>query len=59
VTDIRDLAFLNAAFIGFEVAKWAEIVEGALTLLGAATLLILNLFRLWRMWNEHRKVDNP
>jgi len=47
------------AWVTLEVAKWTEVVEGALSILGAVTLLCINLLRLRRAWNQHRKVDNP
>jgi len=56
---VRDIIALNAAWIMLEVAKWTDVIESSLSILGAVTLLAINVMRLRRAWNQHRKVDNP
>lgn len=53
----RDLLALNAAWVTFEVAKVTDLIEGALSIVGACTLLIINAMRLRREWRQHRDVD--
>ncbi len=53
----RGLIALNAVWVSFEVMKVTEMIEGALSILGAATLLIINVVRLRRAWNEHKTVE--
>lgn len=54
----RDIMALNAAWVTFEVAKLTELVEGALSIIGAVTLLVINLMRLRREWRKQPPVDN-
>ena len=44
-----DLFFLNGAFIGMEVIKHQELINWGLTAAGSATLIAINLLKLWRM----------
>lgn len=57
MTGGRDIIALNAAWITLEVAKWTDVVESGLSILGACTLLAINVIRLRRTWNEHRHVN--
>tara|TARA_E500000318_G_C3390088_1_gene145605 strand:+ start:83 stop:262 length:180 start_codon:yes stop_codon:yes gene_type:complete len=52
----RDIIALNAAWITLEVAKWTDVVEFSLSILGAVTLLCINVLRLRQTWREHRRV---
>lgn len=54
-----DLAALNVAWVTFEVAKYTELIQGALSVAGAITLLAINVLRLRKLWNEHSRVDKP
>ena len=56
--DAGDLLALNLAWLGWELARWQDVVDWTLSALGAVTLLILNLLRLRRALLQHRKVDN-
>lgn len=56
---VRDIIALNVAWVALEVAKWTDVIESGLSILGAVTLLAINVLRLRRAWNQHRKVDNP
>ena len=44
-----DLFFLNAAFIGVEVAKYQELVNWGLTACCSITLLAINLLRIYKL----------
>jgi hypothetical protein len=56
--DAGDLLALNLAWLGWELARWQDVVDWTLSALGAVTLLILNLLRLRRALLQQRKVDN-
>ena len=56
--DAGDLLALNLAWLGWELARWQDVVDWTLSALGASTLLILNLLRLRRAFLQQRKVDN-
>jgi hypothetical protein len=56
--DAGDLLALNLAWLGWELARWQDVVDWTLSALGASTLLILNLLRLRRALLQQRKVDN-
>jgi len=56
--DAGDLLALNLAWLGWELARWQDVVDWTLSALGASTLLILNLLRLRRALFQQRKVDN-
>ena len=43
-----DLIFLNSAFITVELARHQELINWGLTAAGSATLIALNLLRLWK-----------
>lgn len=54
----EDLLALNLAWIGWEVARWQDVVDWSISCMGALTLLALNLLRLKRALNQQRKVEN-
>jgi hypothetical protein len=56
--DAGDLLALNLAWLGWELARWQDVVDWTLSALGAVTLLSLNLLRLRRALLQQRKVDN-
>lgn len=53
----RDLVALNAAWVTLEVAKITDVIEGALSIVGAGTLLAINVMRLRREWRKQPPVD--
>lgn len=57
MNSLRDIIALNVAWIALELAKWTDVIESGLSILGAVTLLAINMMRLRRMYNQHRKVD--
>lgn len=57
MTDGSDLLALNLAWVGWEVARWQEVVDWSVSALGALTLVILNVLRLRKAWREHKAVD--
>lgn len=57
MNDGSDLLLLNLAWLGWEVARWQEVIDWGISAFGALTLVILNLMRLRKAWNEHRNVD--
>ena len=58
MNDGSDLLLLNLAWLGWEVARWQEVIDWGISALGALTLVILNIVRLRKAWNEHRNVDS-
>jgi len=57
MTDGTDLLALNLAWVGWELARWQEVIDWSVSALGAVTLVTLNLLRLRRAWREHNNVD--
>jgi len=58
MNDGYDLLALNLAWLGWEVARWQDVVDWSLSALGAVTLVALNLVRLRKALNQQSKVDN-
>lgn len=58
MNDGSDLLLLNLAWLGWEVARWQEVIDWGISALGALTLVILNIVRLRKAWYEHRNVDS-
>ena len=58
MNDGSDLLVLNLAWLGWEVARWQEVIDWGISALGALTLVVLNIVRLRKAWNEHRNVDS-
>lgn len=58
MTDGSDLLALNLAWVGWEVARWQEVIDWSVSALGALTLVVLNLLRLRKAWIQHRDVNN-
>jgi len=56
--DAGDLLALNLAWLGWELARWQEVIDWGISALGACTLLVLNLLRLRRVLRQQSKVDN-
>ena len=54
----EDLLALNLAWVGWELARWQDVVDWSISAMGAITLLALNLLRLKRALNKQGKVDN-
>lgn len=48
--NLHSLLLLNVAFISVEVAKHMELLDWGLTALGSASLLCINVVRLYRLW---------
>lgn len=59
MNDTHQLLALNLAWMGWELARWQEVIDWGLSALGALTLVMLNLIRLRRALNQQPKVDNP
>jgi len=59
MNDAKDLLALNCAWLGWELARWQDVIDWGLSALGALTLVILNVMRLRKVLNEQRKVDKP
>lgn len=58
--NIQQLAAINAAFIVTEVARHQELLDWWLTVAGSATLLAMNLLRIYRMLsNPQPKSEKP
>lgn len=58
MNDGGDLLALNLAWVGWELAKWQDVVDWGLSVAGAVTLLGINLLRLRRVVRQQRDVDN-
>jgi hypothetical protein len=54
----EDLLALNLAWVGWEMARWQDVVDWSISAAGAVTLLALNIIRLRRALNQQRKVEN-
>jgi hypothetical protein len=44
--------------LGWEMARWQEVIDWTLSLAGACTLLAINIVRLRKMLRQRRDVDN-
>jgi hypothetical protein len=58
MNDGADILALNIAWIGWEMARWQEVIDWTLSLAGAVTLLAINIVRLRKMLRQRRDVDN-
>ena len=58
MNDGADLLALNLVCVGWEMAKWQEVIDWGLSLAGACTLLAINIVRLRKMLRQRRDVDN-
>lgn len=56
---VVDIVCLNVAWLALEWAKWTDVIESGLSILGAITLLCINMLRLRKALNEQGKVDKP
>ena len=57
MNDGADLLALNLAWLGWELARWQEVIDWSVSALGALTLVILNLLRLRKAWRQHKAVE--
>ena len=58
MNDGGDLIALNLVWLGWEMAKWQEVIDWGLSIAGACTLLAINIVRLRKMLRQRRDVDN-
>jgi hypothetical protein len=58
MNDGGDLIALNLVWVGWEMAKWQEVIDWGLSIAGACTLLAINIVRLRKMLRQRRDVDN-
>ena len=58
MNDGYDLLALNLAWLGWEMARWQEVIDWSLSALGAITLVALNILRLRKALNSQRNVDS-
>ncbi len=58
MNDGSDLVALNLAWMGWELARWQDVVDWGISAAGALTLLAINVLRLRRALRQHRDVDN-
>jgi hypothetical protein len=58
MNDGADLLALNLVWVGWEMAKWQEVIDWGLSIAGAVTLLAINIVRLRKMLRQRRDVDN-
>ena len=58
MNDGADIVALNVAWLGWELARWQEVIDWTLSLAGASTLLAINVVRLTKMLRQRRNVDN-
>ena len=58
MNDGADLLALNLLWVGWEMAKWQEVIDWSLSIAGACTLLAINIVRLRKMLRQRRDVDN-
>ena len=49
---------MNLVWVGWEMAKWQEVIDWGLSIAGACTLLAINIVRLRKMLRQRRDVDN-
>jgi len=58
MNDASDLLALNLAWLGWELARWQEVVDWGISAAGALTLLAINIMRLRYYVRKQRNVDN-
>jgi len=58
MNDGADILALNLVWVGWEMAKWQELIDWSLSIAGACTLLAINIVRLRKMLRQRRDVDN-
>lgn len=58
MNDGGDIIALNLVWLGWEMARWQEVIDWTLSLAGACTLLAINVVRLRKMLHQRRDVDN-
>lgn len=58
MNDGADILALNLVWVGWEMAKWQEVIDWSLSIAGACTLLAINMVRLRKMLRQRRDVDN-
>ena len=58
MNDGGDLIALNLVWVGWEMAKWQEVIDWGVSIAGACTLLAINIVRLRKMLRQRRDVDN-
>jgi len=58
MNDGADILALNLVWVGWEMAKWQEVIDWSLSIAGACTLLAINVIRLRKMLRQRRDVDN-
>jgi hypothetical protein len=58
MNDGSDLVALNLAWMGWELARWQDVVDWGISAAGALTLLAINVLRLRRALRQHRDVNN-
>lgn len=58
MNDGGDIIALNLVWVGWEMARWQEVIDWTLSLAGACTLLAINIVRLRKMLRQRRDVDN-
>jgi hypothetical protein len=58
MNDGGDIIALNLVWLGWEMARWQELIDWTLSLAGACTLLAINIVRLRKMLRQRRDVDN-
>ncbi len=59
MNDGSDILALNLAWLGWEMARWQEVIDWGLSAAGAVTLLAINLLRLRHYLRKQRDVENP
>ena len=58
MNDGGDIIALNLVWLGWEMARWQEVIDWTLSLAGACTLLAINIVRLRKMLRQRRDVNN-
>lgn len=58
MNDYANLLALNLAWVGWELARWQEVVDWGLSAAGAMTLLAINVLRLRKVLRQQRDVNN-
>jgi hypothetical protein len=58
MNDGADIMALNLAWLGWEMARWQDVIDWGLSLAGACTLLVINIVRLRKMLRQRRDVNN-
>ena len=57
MNDGADIMALNLAWLGWEMARWQDVIDWGLSLAGACTLLAINIVRLRKMLRQRRDVE--